>query len=302
MNHESAAETYACSRYDPFCPAARGAKYNDWYSNQTQTYQSKGIVSVSANATSGDTFMLFSPDVAYSDYCLVSNATTTVTIPGTFSSSDSGASTWMATMDGVRLVSAGLHWVPTYPDSISDGIFHVAVINRADSLLGTATTTPATMPTLGTQYYAANSSKEFTWVTKMMALESKDLIAPGGVASTTARSEYWDAVAIYLDGPATNVVTGYFEVIRNYEGRPLMTSTASRLTSPAPLATPVTTAAGDVMSRIAPSFVEGAKETFKRVAEEAARRGAKWAGGAVAGYMMGGPPGAMAGGALALGA
>jgi len=276
-----------CSIYDPFCPEAAGARYPSQFSQNTIVYQSRFLQSMTTSAA-GDSLYLFAPDVNQYVFAYV-NTAAPATFPSTFSASDPNLSSWMGLVKGVRIVSAGIRYMPQQATNIPSSIFTIGTIPDGSVLLGSSITYTSVMSQL-TDLEVIGTQDPFVWSLNPRTENAFDLVSKSNIANNT-RSGNWPTFVVAVAGQQANTLVGTFEVIVNYEGEPLgtqglgyITQTAPELAQASPLVREV---AEQVRSKVTGFFAGNAQSFGNFVHKTAMRSAASFVGG-----LLGGPAGA----------
>lgn len=261
-----------CSIYDPFCPAATGARYPSEFASNTMTYQSRALLPAIAGAAGAYTFA-FSPDVNPAG-TIATNAANVYTFPASFSVSDTNYTTWLASVRNVRVVSAGLRFIPQQAVANASAVFMIGTVADLVPQLGGSSYDIGSILTQCADVEVISSAEPFLWTANPRALGAFDLI-PQTSATTTTRSGNWPAVLVGTTSASASAVLGSFEMIINLEGEPLskqgtaMTPAMAReLASPSPL---VRNVAESLRARLT-GFFSGTAQQFSKQAEALARK------------------------------
>jgi len=214
-----------CGQYDPFCTSALGRRLTDEFRIPTLVTQGRIVLPVSTGAGAWNAVgFSFWPSVDQYAYD-VQNAAASYTVPTGPTALVSNVWTTISTGNqrGARLVSAGLHWIPTLPLTGAGGFVEFAEHgpHTQDSAIISNYNMYSNFPDVKT----FDIRKEFVWYSKPMNRMFKEFLAPvtgtnpvAGVQNQT----FSNCTMTFSGPPSTNL--GYLELVLNYEYLPAASS------------------------------------------------------------------------------
>lgn len=270
----------ACSQFDPFCPAGKGAKIMDEDSQLSQAYQVRFVIPITTNASGAvkiDIGCLLKQSYRNSG-TIVGNA---VTVDGSWSSVPEQTSL-EATFASYRIVSWGARVFSTASATTSAGLITTKVHISPTDLEN------ITWNTLEQRYDPVNGVAA-TFIAKKRGSLSRLYISTDESWSTGYRFST-DSVSIWATGCSVSTTVGQIEIIYNLECIPKDNTVSARTASPAAASNSrITEAAGNAAAQL-PSLYERLSSPLIK----AAMRQALIYGG----QAVGGVPGALMGAAV----
>jgi len=245
-----------CSVTDPFCPAAKNAKWPDGTSGNTLTEQFRGVLNVSVDAN-GNGFVVFHPTVPFG----MSGATITGTAPGPYT----------GTLNALTVTYRAASMLATYGSNyriVSFGCI-VRCVASATQAAGIVTLGTAPCPTLGqavtlgqelyseTIVKAIQPGMESSWISTPAGTAARAFVAQTATNATQPSAD-WNALWLEISGATASTSPITVEYFINVEFKPL--TSARALTAIAkqnpPKSTVAETAVSSVHSSLG-SFIEG---------------------------------------------
>jgi len=243
-----------CTLTDPFCPAAKNAKWPDGTSGNTLTEQFRGNVVVTP-LTGGNYAIVFSPSAPFG-YLLTSSV---VAGPPAVCTFTSGYATYrtgslLATFgDQYRIVSAGVI------------CRCIASATNAAGLItfGTTGVVPAASSTLtlGNELYdevtikAIQPGMELSWVSQPRGSAAREFRSQTTTALTSATHD-WTSLIVEISGAPTSACL-QFEWFINVEFNALSASAITAVATRNPPSVPSATTAVSKVHHTLGSFIEG---------------------------------------------
>jgi hypothetical protein len=242
-----------CTITDPFCPAARNAKWPDGTGGNTFTQQFRGNSSLATGAANGNNAFCFAAAAPFG--YLTASSTTATTVSMTPAYLTYQASSLLATFGGnYRIVSFGVI------------IRCVASATNASGLvtLGTGSAVPvSSVLTLGTELYdevivkAIQPGLELSWISAPRGTGARDFIAQSTSTLTTANTD-WTCLTVELSGCPNSTTMLQAEWFLNIEFQMLAgNQSLSALSRPNPPKSDHATTASSTVTASIGSFIEG---------------------------------------------
>jgi hypothetical protein len=284
-------ERQICSVTDPFCPHARGAKYNTSGNPQTLTVQYRKVITI----TTGDTgWAFFSMDgganVADCYYSDVVDSSTTYAVlqpnagVGTLPTEGSDSTYY-------RVVTSGFRFWDTAPRTATGGVVITLDVPNLVDFIGDSFVVGDILPNsrtnvadrrAGCGWFSSQTNRAYPFITE-----------------TTSATGVRSGAIVAISGAASSVV-GQIEIVYNVEYQPVFGS--SNLAAPATahgrIARPVQEMVDQFATNVNPHIDGGsrksASETILSRVKKFVRNAIPFASAGV-GFMQGGLPGAIAG-------
>jgi len=254
-----------CAMTDAFCEEAYGARIPDGSKN-TVTYQQRTLNGITTGA-SGSSVLVIYPNSAGSNF-LFSTANPAV-LQAAWQTLDGGAlNTFIAgNVDRMRVVSAGVHWIPQVSLSNTRPVINVQFVAPGALLNGSFT--PGNR--YGMEYQVVDGNQEWFLPITPSDTAAARMFARTDAVATASAIDAWPALMITIQGPASQVV-GSLDVCINYEGTIIEAGFGSGAYS-RPIINPKVPAAIEAAENIAPMFQKArtsAYAAFSRAIEGAA--------------------------------
>jgi len=207
-----------CKFTDPFCPAAKNAKWPDGTAGNTMTEQLRGNFTLTSLA-SGHQCVLFAPQVSYGYAVGVSSVAgppATVTMPAVYTAYSSGALVH-SVGQRYRIVSFGVICRVISPATSTSGI---VTFGSGAGIAGISETI-----TLGTEVYPEVSvmslqpGAEFAWISQPHGTGARNFIPKGTSvpAATDAAEADWTMLTVEVAGAPASTAVLSFEYFLNIE-------------------------------------------------------------------------------------
>jgi hypothetical protein len=282
-----------CSIYDPFCAHAAGARYPSQFSANTLTYQSRSIITATSSGA-GNLFFAWSPDVNLNNYMAFAGAPGGAT-PASLTAADAtNFAAWSALCRNMRIVSAGLRYIPSMASTVAPSIMQVGNIPDITTMLN-QTMNYNDLYTFFSDMEIVSAADPYIYVLAPRSENAFDLISQSSASSTT-RSGNWNCFVLAISAGAASANYN-FELIVNYEAEPLgrpglaiNATQAPELASSSPQSKLVRAASDTLRSGIN-GFFQGTVQAFGKYV----RRAAFNAAASAVGGALGGPKGAAMG-------
>jgi hypothetical protein len=176
-----------CAVIDPFCPAARTARWFSTGANATLTYQIRYHVTLTTGAT-GNAGLVFVPSI--NGYTSISVGTDTVDLLTKFP--NTGSLPWISTIGtgsvtNARVVSSGMHWWDVAPTTSAGGTTVVNTFNDAKTMETTGVFNTMTIG-LNNETFYKDRRKEGYWISRPNETDSYEFNAPFGGAPANYQS------------------------------------------------------------------------------------------------------------------
>jgi hypothetical protein len=251
-----------CTLTDPFCPAAKNAKWTDGTCGNTLTEQFRGNVSLSSSAN-GTALICFAPGAPFG-YNNATAGPSSATFAATYTTYKT--TSLLATYGGdFRIVSFGIIARTT------------ASATNASGVVTFGTTTAATVSSIvgyGTELYdevavkAIQPGMEFSWISQPRGSDARAFLPQ--TAATPASTIDWTSLFVEVVGAGASLPLLNFEWFLNIEFLPIPQSAITALAKPnPPKSTHAETAVSHVHSSLG-SFIEGGvKHVEEAVAKSA---------------------------------
>lgn len=298
----SNAHRAVCAITDPFCPAARGARYPDGNASRTLGAQAISFVQVSTNDV-GTAVFAFTPGAPYT-HCWAAAAAGAVsgTFPNVYQEAGTGVASWFTSIaTQFRVVSAGVEVMSLSNPMNAKGVV-IAQESPDQAILGTAYDVTATGLAEAADCIVMPFAnfKSFTWTARPGGPQSRQFQA---FTPNTGDSSYdWTRLKLLISGAQASTAVLQLRIVVNYELVLLSGQAATNLARPAPPMNPSIIAATQIVQSAAGGLRSGAaaavESRVKAAATDAFRRLGYWAAGkalTAAGGYFGGPLGAAAG-------
>jgi hypothetical protein len=296
-----------CSLTDPFCPAARGARFPDGNAQRTIGIQAQQFFTVSTN-NMGAAAVCFSPQAPYS-YGIGNIAAGAVvgTWPATYTESSQGFAAWINSIARqFRVVSFGVEITPITNAMNSTGLLIVQETNDSTFLGQGFDTTVNTTKTLGDDMESIlvpmAQLRPVTWRSRPGGPESR-MFNDLQVANED-QSFDWTRCRVYVSGAPASTAVLAVRLVANYEFTLQSGQAATQLAKAPQVQNPTISRLTNIAHQIGGGIYQGPVKQLENYAKRVALDALKTAGGYAIGYagkyiggMLGGPVGA-AGGAL----
>jgi len=227
-----------CSNLNAFCPEANGAKLYDDNSQPSNTFQARGIFTMSTDTNGVGAFCITSqPQYCFSSATVVANVTTAwaAQTPNAF------YNTFSSVADTYRVVSWGFRLKTSMPWTTAQGNMIVAQSNATNPINTVGQNVTSLSQGVASDYTTVRDASVEV-MGKPLGMSSTSY---SGFTSMPAWSTYY----IYINGAPTGATTviGTLELVVNYEWVAVSTSGFNQMSSPAAPSVPeVMTTRGNV--------------------------------------------------------
>lgn len=296
-----------CSITDPFCPAAKGAKFPDSGATNTLAWQSESYLTLTTDA-SGRAAAFCSPDPG--SYVSVATAYTgstgnAVNLASTPLPAPNFSNFTATGFCNFRVVSHGVQIRGIMSQMNSQGTLGIVALPAALGQIVVGTT-PTSIDLDSTNFadnkrISCNTALELTAVSRPDAIFSKEFKTPTTPAAATVVTQGNEVLIPYIVGGPASSACIQIRMITNYELEFTVGTVFNQLATPQASDNPtVVKGQGAVFKAVDRIVVGGSKEIERRTmgAAEAFGRWAASAGMRAIGGLLGGPPGAAMAGAI----
>lgn len=281
-----------CSLTDPFCSASAGVRWPDDSSAVTIPFRAETLFTMATNAT-GDAVIAICPGFPYNALGYATVVAGTVTFNGSYSSGSGPNQTFASTsVSNIRCVSFGITVEGIASATASSGFMVLQEVAHMPSVSTTASTPDAT----GGRAAIGNlRTTRATWVSNP---RGPDAHVFGAVSSTTVIPTNmldWTACLVHIaGGPASATNVALIRAVGNYEFTVDMQDVLYSVGKATPPKPALIAAAAQMRSSVGSIFEGGAAAFTNYLEKKAMEIGVRVASSA-AGYVMGGPRGAVIG-------
>lgn len=207
---------HACSLIDPFCSAAKNAKWPDGMGIDTMTIQSRGHFTHSTLTTTGRTLVYVRPCLSYDVLQAASADATTFTMSSTLGSTSSTA--LAAFMKGYRITSAGCIIRNVASATNASGVVTVSKVSDIPAV--STVINNSLVEGVEVCSFALAPGEQCNVIFKPVGALARQFLAPVTV-NTNAQNLGWDAVKVEsYGGPGTAIPVLDVETYYNIEFLP----------------------------------------------------------------------------------